>query len=580
MLSMAQVVRGCVSTGRGRVVIGFLAVFLLAGALYFPTLGCDFSGLDDQEYVSGNPYVLNGFVPGSLKYAWVNVNNPYWHPLTWLSLMLDGQMFGPGPAGFHFTNFILHALAAGVLFLVLASATACPGPSFLAALLFAVHPLNVEAVAWVAERKTVLAGLFYFLAVGAYVFHARRPSVLRMGLACLALALGLMAKPMLVTLPFALLLLDWWPLRRLGPDAGSAGFAPASPGRLVLEKTPLFILSAASLVVSFLAQAYSASDMAPPGLAMRAGMAVLAYPGILGRALWPAGLAVFYPAPASLQWFAVLAAATGLALATWGAFRAARNWPWLTVGWLWFLGVLVPTLGLVQAGYWPRYADRFAYVSLVGCFVAVAFSADELVRRRRGLRPPVLGAAWALILALAVVTGFQITHWKNPEVVFSRALAVTQGNWLAHDGLGHVLLTRGQMGAAEVQFRAALAARPEYWDALLNLGTVLASQKRFDEAMANYQEAFRLVPRLPEPLAGMANVLAAQGNLKGAWEKNAQAIRLDPTFLPAYVNLAVVQAHLGRPDLAERVLLAALQVNPRYGPALGYLKALRSRPLQ
>ena len=574
MLSMAQAGGGG-RAGARVALLGFSAVVLLAGWLYLPAVGFDFCGLDDAEYVVDNPYVLHGFAPGSLRYALGSTNNPYWHPLTYLSLMLDAELFGPGPAGFHATNVLLHALTAGVAFLVLLRATAACWPSLLAAALLAAHPLNVEAVAWVAERKSLLAALFMFLAMGAYVEYARRPAAWRMGLVALLHALGLAAKPLPVTLPFLLLLLDWWPLRRLGPQAGGAGFAPRPPLRLVLEKVPLFALTAASLFVSSLAELPPAADALKPGLAMRLAQAVLAYAGILGKAVWPEGLAAFYPAPAAIGLGRVLLVLAGLALATWLGVRARDRWPWLGVGWLWFLGAMVPMLGLVQSGYWPRYADRFAYVPLLGIYLAAAFGAARWAGQGRRQRAAAVAAGVAAVLALGVATSRQLPHWRNPEAVFGRALAVTQGNWLAHNGMGHLLLTRGGAEEAAGHFQEALAARPDFWDARLNLGSALAALGRHDEALDQYREALRLAPRLPEPVAGMGNVLLARGDLRGAGARFVQAIRMDPSFLPAYVNLAVVHNRLGRPDLAEQSLRAALRVDPHYAPALESLALLR-----
>jgi hypothetical protein len=377
-----------------------MALAAAVAAAYAPLWDAGFAGLDDHLYVSGNPHVQQGLTREGVAWALGSTKASNWHPLTWLSLMLDCQLFGAGAGSHHLVNVGFHVANSVLLFLVLRRMTGRRWPSALVVALFALHPLHVESVAWVAERKDVLSTLFWILTMGAYVRYARRPGVLRYLPVFAFLLLGLMAKPMLVTLPFVLLLLDYWPLGRLArAEAGATGLAPsgevaggrrAKVWRLVLEKVPLLVLAAASCVVTFAVQRHGEAVMPLERLALPARMANAAVSCVayLGKMVWPQGLTVLYPYPADRPAWEVAAAAAFLLAVTAAAAALVRRRPYLAVGWFWYLGTLVPVIGLVQVGEQPM-ADRYTYVPLIGTFIMVAWAAGDLAgggggRDRRG----------------------------------------------------------------------------------------------------------------------------------------------------------------------------------------------------
>ncbi|MEO6196456.1 MAG: hypothetical protein ABIS20_25835 [Thermoanaerobaculia bacterium] len=444
------------------------ALALLTLAAYLPALHNGFVNLDDGLYVTGNPQVQKGITRASAAWALTaNVANN-WHPLTLLSHQLDCQLFGLDPAGHHATSLLLHLANTLLLFAVLRGMTGAVWRSAAVAALFAVHPAHVESVAWVAERKDVLSALFWILAMAAWTSYARRPSPGRYLLVALMMLLGLMAKPMVVTLPFALLLLDVWPLERRG-----LGWK-----RLIAEKLPLLALSAAASLVTL---RYQRTSLAPLDLvpwSVRLANAAVAYASYLGKLLLPRNLAVFYPIPLAIPAWQV-AAATALlaaltALATWKARRA----PWLLVGWLWFLGTLVPVIGLVQVGR-QAMADRYTYLPSIGLFVAIvwgiAWGIAALARERRAI---LATASAAAILALAVGTWKQAGTWHDSVALYRHALAVTRGNYVAHVGLAKALTAERNLEGAEEEYRAALALRPRLIEARAGLEAILKAKPR------------------------------------------------------------------------------------------------------
>jgi tetratricopeptide (TPR) repeat protein len=438
------------------------ALALLTLAAYLPTLHNGFVNLDDGLYVTGNPHVQQGITGAGVAWALTaNVANN-WHPLTLLSHLLDCQLFGLDAAGHHATSLLLHLANVVLLFAVLRRLTGAVWRSAAVAALFAVHPAHVESVAWVAERKDVLSALFWLLAMAAYGRYARRPSVGRYLPVALAMALGLAAKPMVVTLPFALLLLDIWPLERLG-----LGWK-----RLAVEKLPLLALSAASSLVTL---HYQRTSLAPLGLdpwSLRLANAAVSYTAYLGKLLLPSNLAVFYPIPLAIPAWKVAGAVALLAILTALAVRTARKAPWLLVGWLWFLGTLVPVIGLVQVGR-QAMADRYTYIPSIGLFVAIVWGIAGLVGERRA----VLATAAAVVIALLVAgTWMQAGTWRDSVTLYRHALAVTPDNYLAHLGLAKALVAKGDGAGAAEQYRAALALRPGLIEARAGLEAVLHAE--------------------------------------------------------------------------------------------------------
>jgi protein O-mannosyl-transferase len=510
--------------------------FLLVLAVLFvfgQTFDHKFINYDDDEYVYQNPRVAHGFSAGWIEWAFTSRQCSNWHPLTWFSHALDGQLFGLNASWHHATNVLLHAAAAVVLFLVLLRMTGDRWASGFTAAVFAVHPLHVESVAWVAERKDVLSGLLFVLTLAAYASYARRRFAWGRYLAVVAcFALGLMAKPMLVTLPFVLLLLDYWPLRR------PVGW------RLLVEKTPLFALSAVSCAVTIWAQqaAIKAGEHVPLGA--RVANAVVSYVAYLIETFWPADLAVIYPHRGSgLPVWQVAVSAAVLAAITAGAVVLRRKCPYLLVGWLWYLGMLVPVIGLVQVGK-QAMADRYTYLPQIGLCIAVAWGVAQLASSwpRRGL---IYGTAAALTLGALMIAGReQTSYWRDSETLFSHAVACTTENAIARCNLGIALVDRGDTDKAIEQFEKALAVRPnpDPVKILSNLGDALTRQQRYDEAIKHCEEAIKLDPSCANAHYNLGVALRLSGRLDEAIEHFGESLRLQPGCADAHNNMGVSYA--------------------------------------
>lgn len=543
-------------------------IAILAALPYIAAgVGPNFIAFDDGPYVTQNPHVTAGLARDGLRWAFTTFHTGNWHPLTWLSHQIDAHLFGLDARGHHFTSILLHALNAALLFLALARITGRTGPAALVAALFGVHPLHVESVAWVAERKDVLAGLLFVLVLLAYERYVRRGGMARYLLVAALLALGLMAKPTLVTVPFLLLLLDVWPLGRASLPRFGTGRGTVGWGRLLIEKVPLLALSAASSAVTLAAQRNEGSlaDLASYPLAVRLANAVVSLAAYLGKTLWPAALAVYYPHPQSTipLWqiagsLALLAALSALALA------GARRRPWLLAGWCWYLGLLVPMIGIVQVGG-QAMADRHTYLPLCGLFLAAAWSlpGPEAVQRLRGA-----AAVAVLIVAMLTVTAaLQAARWRDSETLFRHALAVTEDNWLVQNNLGLVLAERGSFEEAAEHYREALRIRAEYFDAHGNLGYLLMRLGRGDEALVHFRESVRLRPDSPEALTNLGAALAAKGRPGEAIERYREAIRLRPDSANTHNNLGNALAATGELGEAIESYREAIRLRPDYANA-------------
>src|SRR6202453_2310841 len=444
--------------GRRRSTLLRLLLVLLTLAFYNPILRNGFTNLDDEVYVLHNTHVRAGLTWDTLKYAFTSFDAGNWHPLTWLSHALDCQLFKLNPAGHHSVNVLIHGGSAILLFLLLESATGLTWPSLMVAALFALHPVNVESVAWAAERKNVLSMLFFLLAMNAYGWYVRRQSIGRYGAVVVLFALGLMAKPEIITLPFVLLLWDYWPLRRMdrGPGTGDLITGEVGPSFLflVMEKAPLFLLSAASAVVTYLAQR-NGETMRKLAAPWRLGNAVVACVRYIGKAFWPTRLAVLYPHPGhSLPVWQIVASAIGLVAVT-ALFVHWRNRRYLLVGWLWFLGTLVPVIGIVQVGV-QAMADRYAYLPYIGLFVCVVWGVAEIARERKVPAAAVIVSAILVLASLRVVSRRQIGYWHDSESLWRHTLSVTSDqNYIAHDGLAKALALEGRSDDAIAEFKKA-----------------------------------------------------------------------------------------------------------------------------
>jgi len=467
-------------TDQRRVAAGLgLSLALLTLATYLPVLAHGFIRFDDPLYVTRNPHVQAGLSWEGIAWAFSANVASNWHPLTLLSHMLDCELFGMDPLGHHLTSLLLHTASVVLLFEALRRMTGCAWRSAVVAALFAVHPTHVESVAWIAERKDVLSGFFWMLTLLAWVCYVRQPSPKRYAAVVLALAAGLLSKPMVVTLPFVLLLLDVWPLRRK---------------IRVKEKLPLFALAAASCVATVIAQSGAIGLASRFPLRLRLANAVLSYVSYLGKTVLPTRLAVFYPMPGEFPDWKVAGAVLLLAVLTVLAWKAGR---YFTVGWLWFLGTLVPVIGIVQVGG-QGMADRYTYLPTIGLFLIAAWG---LPRRARWIVPGV-------VLALAIDTRLQLRHWEDSESLFQHAAAVTERNFIAHLNLAQIYAERGERGPALEHFRTTLEIRPGMWQAQASLGNTLRRWGRPDKALPHLRNAVRLRPHDPRLRRALAEAQA------------------------------------------------------------------------
>jgi len=534
-----------------------LAVATLA--VYAPTVRHGFVDYDDDVYVFRNPHVVAGLTAESVAWAFTTMEVSYWHPLTWISHMLDCQIFGLRPAGHHLTSLALHTANVALLFVVLAHLTGGVWRSALVAALFGLHPLNVESVAWVAERKNVLFAFFWILTLGAYGWYVRRPGPARYLAVAAGTALALMSKPMAVTLPFVLLLLDFWPLARMSRPA----FV-----RLFMEKLPLILLAALASAATIQAQlqvgAVVAVDALPPG--ERLANAVVSYLAYIGKLVWPARLGVFYPhRESSLPTAQVVAIGTVLVLVTAAALRAARRAPYLVVGWLWYLGTLLPVIGIVQVGT-QAMADRYTYVPAIGLFVAVAWGVAALAARRPAPRGLAMAAA-VLLVALAARTVVQLRAWRDSASLFAATIAAVPDSWVAHYNLGNAWMAAGRTAEAEAEFSETVRLRPRFARGHNNLGDALDALGRHERAIAAYQEAIRVNPEMAEAYNNLGTSLAALGRLQEAEVRLREALKRQPEFVEAWLNLGIVLRRQGRLAESREALSRAVLLRPDFDRA-------------
>ncbi len=536
-----------------------IALLLFVGTLilYNPALHNGFVNYDDPAYVTSNFHVQQGLTKRSVVWAFTSTAEANWHPLTWISHMVDVQLFGLRPAGHHAQSVLWHALNVVLLFLLLAKATGFVGRSGVVAALFAVHPLNVEAVAWVAERKTVLSTFFFLLTLGAYGWYVKRPQAGRYLLVALLFALGLMAKPMVITLPFALLLLDFWPLQR---------FAETQISKLVLEKIPLLALSAGSAAITFYAQraggAVGATAALP--LTMRAKNAIYSYLIYMEKAVWPSRLAVFYPHPeGSLATWKVLGAAFVLIAIT-GVFWHFRERRYLLVGWLWFLGTLAPVIGIVQVGR-QAWAGRYAYFPLWGLFVIGVWLASEAATWISVSQFTQVLVASAVLLGYCVTTRTQIGYWRDSYSLFAHAIHVTDANPIAEANLGSALMEMRRPDLALTHLERAIQLMPTLSTAHYDLGTLLQRQNEIARAQREYELALRygLDEREAAQTHNNLGVLFNQlGRQDDAVAEFTEAIVLNPYEQNSLVGRGLIEREKGNLDAALQDFSRAAQVAP------------------
>jgi protein O-mannosyl-transferase len=604
-----------------KLVLGLLLVVVTL-ALYNPVSRNGFVNFDDDRYVTDNPQVRAGIRWSTISWAFTSLDQANWHPLTWLSHALDCQLFRLNPAGHHYTSLLLHATNALLLFLILQWFTGYTARSLMVAALFAVHPLNVESVAWVAERKNVLCMLFFLLALAAYGWYVRRPGVVRYMLLALMFAMGLMSKPMVITLPFVLLLLDYWPLGRLvwrqPPPAAQAerssaaacghsaskfttAAGPEPLGRLCLEKLPLLALSAGSAIITMMAQRAGGAVLtsAAHSPLLRLENVLVCYVLYLKKAVWPSQLAALYPYPRALPAWQVAASALFLLAVTCAVLKYHEH-RYLPVGWFWYLGTMLPMIGLVQVGN-QAMADRYTYLPLIGLFVIIVWATAEWASSRQLSTKYLAAAGLTILLALSAITRLQISYWHDDASLWARALAVTQRNFVAENNLAHALIKHGRYDEAIIHFRAAAALEPgdpvsqlnlgiyaeEHGDlqqaaaryeyvlrlatdtqirasAYTNLGTIYFAIHDYAQAQRNFDSAMKLKHVFPAALLDMGLIAQNTAQNTSDWNRAAdyfaQFVAVNPSDV-GYLLLAHALHQAGRHDDANRAYQQALRLS-------------------
>ena len=569
-----------------------ISVLLAAAvlAVFSRALSCDFVNYDDQQYFYANPRVLHGLTWKGAAWAFQTMYASNWHPVTWLSLMLDVNIFGSGPLGPHLTNVLLHAANTVLLFLLWHRLTGAVWRSALVAALFGLHPLHVESVAWVAERKDVLSGLFFMLTLLCYAkavtgdkcrvtgTKAAPESILFRAtghwppfywMSLFLFALGLMSKPMLVTVPFVLLLLDYWPLGRTRWVKPAIGENPeTSPGRLLTEKLPFLALAIASCVVTYWAQRRGETivSLAKASLDMRLANGVLAYGSYLTKVFWPSGLAVFYPLPAQLPVATVAFAGLMLLVITTAVIWRGRREPWLAAGWLWYLGTLVPVIGLVQVGG-QAMADRYLYIPGIGLFMLLGWSIPNWTSQKPVGKIIVCGTAGLVLIACAWRSADQVACWKSSETLFRHALAVTRDNGLAHYCLGNALGQAGRHEEAIEQYEQVLRITPDNFDGHHELAGTLARLGRLAEAIRHWERALQIKPNSAEAHYDLGVALEHVGKPDEAMEHYEQALRFKPDYAEAHYQLGLLLAARGRAAEAGEHFSKAVEFKPDFAEA-------------
>jgi len=572
-----------------------LAVATLA--VYAQVVRFDFVNWDDPDYVTQNPIVVGGLSVRGVAWAFTHRHSATWHPLTSLSHMLDCDLFGLWAGGHHLTSVLLHVVATLLLFGVLSTLTGRAGPSAFVAGVFALHPLRAESVAWVSERKDVLAAVLWMATIWCWARWVKRPSAGAYAGVVAMFTLALLAKPMVVTLPVVLLLLDVWPLARRVPL-----------GRRVAEQLPLLLMAGVVGIVTFVAQRGGVATLGEVGVADRIANAIVAYAWYVAKTVWPSGLAVFYPLRLPIPLPMLLVSAVFVGGVTVIAWRARRTRPWLFVGWFWYLVTLLPVIGLVRVGR-QAFADRYSYVPGIGLSIIVAWAGAEIVRAYPATRRAIATLAVAALVALGVASWVQVSYWRNDAALYERALAVTRDNFVAHTNYGTALLAEGRVDEALRHYDEALRIDPRAAQAHANVGVALAARGdavgalaafgralaldprdagthvraadvlarvgRLDEAIAHYETAAALEPASADVRNNLGFLLAARGRLDEAVAQYDAALRTDPDLAPVHNNLALALEALGRRDEALRHYARAVGLAPDdAGNRLNHARAL------
>jgi tetratricopeptide (TPR) repeat protein len=553
-------------------VISVYSVLTLSTLLVFwQVRNFDFAKYDDNIYVYENPHVLKGLTPDGIIWAFTTDCSAHWHPLTWLSLMLDCQLFGANPGRMHLMNVILHLVNTLLLFAILKKMTGALWPSAFVAAAFALHPMHVESVAWITERKDVLSTLFFLLTLAAYAGYVRRPTVFRYITALAAFALGLMAKPMLVTLPFLLILLDYWPLLRMSilNRQSSTLNSKFSILNAVFEKIPFFALSVVSSVITFLIPLGSGVMEHIDALSFkdRIANAFLSYARYIGKLFWPRNLAVFYPFDAdNFASRQVAMCVLLLIVISILVIRFGQNRKYLPVGWFWFVGTLVPVIGFVQVGM-QSLADRYTYIPYIGLFIMIAWGLPELLSKWPQ-RKIAFGLSMVIVLTtLGICTHQQVSYWNNSITLFSHAIEVTQNNYLAYNSLGVAYYSLGRYQETIESCKQAIKIKPGYTQAHYNLGLAYSRLGRWQEAVESNKQAVRIKPNYAEAHNDLGVTYGNLGRWQDAIEEYQQTIKIKPDYADAHYNLGIAYGKLGRSQEAIDAYRQAIRIKPGYAQA-------------
>jgi protein O-mannosyl-transferase len=554
---------------RQNTVIACLLLVAVTILAYIPLGHAGFVILDDVPYILGNPPVRAGLTWTTVKWSFSAVHAGYWHPLTWLSHALDCQLFGASPAGHHYVSLLFHAANAVILFLLLAEATSLAWPSLIVVMLFALHPENVESVAWAAERKNVLSMLFFLLALWAYGRYARKGGVGRYVLVASLFALGMMAKPQIVTLPCVLLLWDYWPLRRMFPDAEQpqlAGSTPRSFSYLLVEKIPLFLLAAAGSAVTVWSQrvGHAMRTSEEYSLSVRVQNAIVSYVRYLANTFWPTKLAPMYSHPGNSlpAWEVVVSAAFLIAFTA--VVIHCRKHRYLAVGWFWFLGVLVPMIGLVQVGE-QSMADRFMYIPMIGLFVSLVWAITEIASVRKWPRAALTISAVVVLSVLGALTYHQLGYWRDPVTLWRYTVSVTKDNYVAHDTLGLALNKEGRNEEAIAEFRTVESLHKYAPAQFLSLGMFEQANGHLAEAMEEYGKVLRESndPKLQSSaLEQSAEIECERKDFAEGQQDYERALELNPDNAPALVGMGLLAWRGGSASQAVPLLFRAVNIEP------------------
>lgn len=573
-----------------RKILVILLLAVLSAAVYWRVAGHGFINMDDAMYVADNPHVQKGITVEGLFWAFGFADRAYWHPVSWLSHMLDCELFGLDPGMHHLVNVFYHIINATVLFLALNMMTGALWRSAFVAGMFAMHPVNVDTVAWIAERKNLVSTLFWMLTLLSYAWYVRRQTIFRYLSAFGLFILGILSKPMLVTLPFVLLLLDYWPLQRMPlgfgrirEDGGGKGLFSrrwlSAMARLVYEKLPFLAVALVAIHVSMISMHGHVDVISIDTVSMKLRLenAVVAYVHYLWKMLWPWNLTVYYPYPKSVPLAHVIFAGAAVAAVTVMILSKIRKYPYLAVGWLWYLGALVPVSGIIQAGLWPAIAERWMYVPGIGLFIMASWGVRDLLSRLESGRQLYRYASLAVIMLLALLTFRQAGFWKDDFTLFSHAVSVSERNSVAHGNLADWHLAQGSYDDAHNHYLEALEANPLDPHIHRNFAVALLRMGRYGESVHHFRIAAEKFAHDEDVLIGLGTALARLGDLSGAIGSFTRALDINPRNAQTHFKLAVVLGESGRIDKAVDHYREALRLEPGFeqaGKNLDHLLAL------